>query len=92
MEDCSHLILELASSGRGHRYGKRKFVSTPGSPKGVTDEWLSCDSSNDSWAVTSPVYSSPSSPKPLRKKIRGQEQHLQTLNHDTTGAPRIIPR
>ncbi|KAJ9674326.1 hypothetical protein PVL29_023715 [Vitis rotundifolia] len=92
VEDCSQLILDIASSARCHHYNKRKFGSTPGSPNGVMDGWFSCDSSNDSWAVVSTVSSSPSSSEHLSKKSRGQEQHLQTLNQATADAPTIIPR
>ncbi|RVW99985.1 Cyclin-D3-1 [Vitis vinifera] len=92
VEDCSQLILDIASSARCHHHNKRKFSSTPGSPNGVMDGWFSCDSSNDSWAVASSVSSSPSSSEHLSKKSRGQEQHLQTLNQATADAPTVIPR
>ncbi|KAF5468207.1 hypothetical protein F2P56_012380 [Juglans regia] len=81
VDDCSKLIAEWASEGHGGRNlpTKRKFCSIPGSPKGVTDVTFSSDSSNDSWALAVlPLVSS--SPQPLSKKSRAQDQLLQTLN------------
>lgn len=58
---------------------KRKFGLIPGSPNGVVDVCFSCDSSNDSWAVA--VNSVTSSPEPLSKKIRTQDQLMQNHFH-----------
>ncbi|KAF2324332.1 hypothetical protein GH714_012612 [Hevea brasiliensis] len=76
MDDCSQLIIEMASRDPGSRSNKRKFISIPGSPNGVMDVSFSSDSSNDSWAVASPLSSSP---EPLSKKSRA----LQSSNHET---------
>ncbi|KAF8410119.1 hypothetical protein HHK36_002641 [Tetracentron sinense] len=71
LDDCYKLILEL-SGGHGQNYGhKRKYHTIPRSPNGVIDVSFSCDSSKDSWAVASSVSSSP---EPLLKKNRAQEQ------------------
>ncbi|KAI4316669.1 hypothetical protein L6164_024625 [Bauhinia variegata] len=85
VDECYKLVLELVS---GHEYNyhgicnqsnKRKFVSVPGSPSGVMDgsfSFSTSDSSNDSWSVAASVSSSP---EPLAKKTRSQDQLL--LNH-----------
>ncbi|XP_052200793.1 cyclin-D3-3-like [Diospyros lotus] len=70
LEDCYKRIHE---SSLGHQSHKRKLVgSVPGSPNGVMEACFSSDSSNDSWAVTASVSSSP---EPLLKKSRSQEQY-----------------
>ncbi|KAK9270904.1 hypothetical protein L1049_026490 [Liquidambar formosana] len=79
VDNCCELILELTSRGYGNQFNKRKLSSMPGSPNGVMDVSFSSDSSNDSWAVASSVSSSP---EPLSKKRRAQDQHLQTLTHE----------
>lgn len=77
VDNCSQLIMELASRDYGiNQSKKRKFGSIPGSPNGVIDVSFSSDSSNDSWAVAPSVSSSP---EPLPKKNRA----LQSLNHAT---------
>ncbi|KDP41686.1 hypothetical protein JCGZ_16093 [Jatropha curcas] len=79
VDNCSELIMELASRGHGisiSQSNKRKYDSIPGSPNGVIDVSFSSDSSNDSWAVTPSVSSSP---EPLSKKSRA----LQSLKHAT---------
>ncbi|KAE9457190.1 hypothetical protein C3L33_10902, partial [Rhododendron williamsianum] len=78
VEDCYKLILESTSGFLSHQSNKRKFRSMPGSPSGVTDVCFSSDSSNDSWAVTASVSSSP---EPLSKKLKAQDHHFQSLNH-----------
>ncbi|KAI8549970.1 hypothetical protein RHMOL_Rhmol06G0067100 [Rhododendron molle] len=78
VEDCYKLILESTSGFLSHQSNKRKFRSMPGSPNGVTDVCFSSDSSNDSWAVTASVSSSP---EPLSKKLKAQDHHFQSLNH-----------
>ncbi|KAJ0086237.1 hypothetical protein Patl1_08894 [Pistacia atlantica] len=74
------LKMELAIEGYGNRSNKRKFGSIPGSPNGVMEVSFSSDSSNDSWAVALSVSSSP---EPLSKKIRAEDQLFQRLNHAT---------
>ncbi|XP_021611817.1 cyclin-D3-1 isoform X2 [Manihot esculenta] len=76
VDDCSQLIIEMASRYPGSQSNKRKFSSVPGSPNGVIDVSFSSDSSNDSWTVAPSVSSSP---MPLSKKSRA----LQSLNHAT---------
>ncbi|TKY75025.1 Cyclin-D3-2 protein [Spatholobus suberectus] len=74
VNECCKLMLELWSVyDQGKQCMKRKFGSVPGSPNGVMDVSFSCDSSNDSWAVAASVSSSP---EPLSKKNRTQEQQL----------------
>ncbi|XP_030958599.1 cyclin-D3-1-like [Quercus lobata] len=82
VDECCKLILELASRGNGNTSNKRKFGSLPSSPKGVMDVSFSSDSSNDSWAVAASSVSS--SPEPLSKKSRAQDQLLQPLNHPSS--------
>lgn len=85
MDECSKLMLELYEQGK--QCIKRKFGSIPGSPNGVMDVSFSCcDSSNDSWAVAASVSSSP---EPLSKKTRTQDQLLlNTSNSDSLSIPR----
>ncbi|KAK4493169.1 hypothetical protein RD792_017971 [Penstemon davidsonii] len=71
VEGCCRLIQEIATSVDFQSRNKRKFGSLPGSPKGVVDMSFSCDSSNDSWAISS-IASVTSSPEPLSKKIKSQ--------------------
>ncbi|KAJ4701699.1 Cyclin D3 [Melia azedarach] len=78
VEHCSKLVMELAVEVHGSQSNKRKFGSIPGSPSGVMDVSFSSDNSNDSWSVASSVSSSP---EPLSKKSRPQDQLLQRLNH-----------
>ncbi|XP_052188362.1 cyclin-D3-1-like [Diospyros lotus] len=75
VEECYKLILE-SDLVPGQQSNKRKFGSDPGSPKGVIDLSFSSDCSNDSWAVTISV---PSSPEPLSKKIKAQNHVLKGL-------------
>ncbi|XP_022772213.1 cyclin-D3-1-like [Durio zibethinus] len=80
VDECSKLIIELATTRvEGNQSNKRRFSSIPGSPNGVMDVSFSSDSSNDSWAVASSVSSSP---EPLSKKSRTQQdQLLERLRH-----------
>ncbi|KAL5726175.1 hypothetical protein ACHQM5_009242 [Ranunculus cassubicifolius] len=77
LDECYGFILDsiLGSNDR-----KRKYESEPSSPIGVIDASFSCDSSNDSWAVSSSVSSSP---KCMFKKSRLQELQLPlpSFNH-----------
>lgn len=82
VDECCKLILELATLGHGNQSNKRKFGSIPSSPKGVMDMSFSSDSSNDSWTVADSSVSS--SPEPLSKKSRAQDQLLQPLNHPSS--------
>ncbi|XP_043712862.1 cyclin-D3-1 [Telopea speciosissima] len=89
VDDCYELIVELTTGHHGHGQ-KRKYESMPGSPSGVIDANFSSDSSNDSWAVASLVTSSP---EPLLKRRRAQEQQMRvpSLNRvfvDVLGSPR----
>ncbi|KAK7386406.1 hypothetical protein VNO78_26618 [Psophocarpus tetragonolobus] len=52
---------------------KRKRLSEPGSPGGVIDSSFSCDSSNNSWAVSSVSLSL----EPLFKRSRAQDQQMR---------------
>uniref|UniRef100_A0A5B7AEE7 Putative cyclin D3-1 n=1 Tax=Davidia involucrata TaxID=16924 RepID=A0A5B7AEE7_DAVIN len=72
VEGCCKLIKESILGGLGQWSNKRKFRSMPGSPNGVMDVSFSSDSTNDSWAVAASVSSSP---EPLSKKSRAQEDH-----------------
>ncbi|XP_045827173.1 cyclin-D3-2-like [Trifolium pratense] len=79
VDECCKLILKLWSGyEEGNECNKRKFVSIiPSSPNGVMDVSFSCENSNDSWAIaTTAATSVSSSPEPLSKKIRTQEQLL----------------
>ncbi|XP_048231201.1 cyclin-D3-1 [Ricinus communis] len=78
VNDCYELILELSKGRSNGCYGynksnKRKFEPMPSSPSGVIDAVFSCDSSNDSWALGGSAVVS-SSPEPLFKKSRAQDQ------------------
>ncbi|XP_059652930.1 cyclin-D3-1-like [Cornus florida] len=73
--ECCRLIVDLSNTcfydqNNPH---KRKYEQIPDSPSGVIDACLSCDSSNDSWVVGSPVSSSP---QPLLKKSRAKEKQM----------------
>ncbi|XVE94960.1 hypothetical protein REPUB_Repub02eG0054900 [Reevesia pubescens] len=74
VDECCKLIRV-----EGNQSNKRRFSLIPGSPNGVIDVSFSSDSSNDSWAVASSVSSSP---EPLSKKSRTQQdQLLERLSH-----------
>nr|GEU51475.1 cyclin, C-terminal domain-containing protein [Tanacetum cinerariifolium] len=76
LDECSKLILEVTDY-HGTSYlatRKRKYPSAPGSPNGVIDSYFSSDNSCDSWAAASSVSSSP---EPVLKKIRAQEQQMR---------------
>ncbi|KAL5720409.1 hypothetical protein ACHQM5_013079 [Ranunculus cassubicifolius] len=77
LDECYGFILDsiLGSNDR-----KRKYESEPSSPIGVIDASFSYDNSNDSWAVSSSVSSSP---KCMFKKSRLQELQLPlpSFNH-----------
>lgn len=57
-----------------NRFNKRKFGSIPSSPNGVMDVSFSSENSNDSWAIATVSVSS--SPEPLSKKTKTQQQFL----------------
>ncbi|KAK7351622.1 hypothetical protein VNO77_11204 [Canavalia gladiata] len=68
VKECLKLMLEVWSGAeQGKQDMKRKFGCVPGSPNCVMDVSFSCDSSNDSWAMTTSVSSSP---EPLSKKTK----------------------
>jgi len=76
VDECGKLLLKLWSGyEEGNQCNKRKFGSIPSSPKGVMEMSFSCDNSNDSWAIAATASVS-SSPEPLSKKIRTQDQFL----------------
>ncbi|CAK9143653.1 unnamed protein product [Ilex paraguariensis] len=92
VDDCYKLILGLSNTCFYDQKNphKRKHQEIPGTPSGVFDVSFSSDSSNDSWAVGSPVCSSP---QPLFKKRRVQEQQMRlpSLSRvfvDVVGRPR----
>eukprot|EP00257_Ricinus_communis_P007900 XP_002524919.2 cyclin-D3-2 [Ricinus communis] len=72
VNECYKLILEL--SGNQNKSCKRKHPSMPRSPNGIIDAYFSCDSSNDSWNLSSTVSSSP---VPLFKRSRTQDQQMR---------------
>ncbi|XP_059641812.1 cyclin-D3-2-like [Cornus florida] len=76
VDDCYKLILELLGDPGCKHYQthKRKHQSIPGSPNGVFDAYFSSDSSNDSWGLALSVSSSP---EPLFKKSRAQDQQMR---------------
>ncbi|XP_028806940.1 cyclin-D3-1 [Neltuma alba] len=86
VEECHELIMEFTTEFQVKQSNKRAFGSLPGSPNGVMDASFSCDSSNDSWAVAASVSSSP---EPLSKKARTQDQLL--LNHPNSEFLSIPP-
>ena len=81
MDECYNLILAMASlkPNMDKQTKKRKLGSIPGSPNGVMEVSFSGDSSNESWAVVASVSSSPD---PLSKKSRAQQQLL--VNHPSS--------
>ncbi|XP_023732426.1 cyclin-D3-2 [Lactuca sativa] len=72
IEECSNFILEVSET-QGLTQ-KRKYQFTPESPNGVIDSYFSRENSNDSWAISSSVSSSP---EPVFKKNRVQEQQMR---------------
>ncbi|KAK4410044.1 Cyclin-D3-3 [Sesamum angolense] len=74
IDDCHKLIMEIMSEQSRKLGHKRKHEPIPSSPSGVIDAYFSSDSSNDSWAVESSVSSSP---EPLIKRSRAQNQHMR---------------
>ncbi|KAJ8766874.1 hypothetical protein K2173_009218 [Erythroxylum novogranatense] len=75
VDDCYELILELSKTRSrpcNSKSQKRKYEPIPSSPSGVIDAGFSDDSSNDSWTLSWSSVSS--SPEPLFKKSRTQDQ------------------
>ena len=88
MDECYKLMVELGREYQGNKqFNKRKYGSVPSSPNGVMDVSFSCDSSNESWAVAASSVSS--SPEPVSKKSRAQDQLL--LSHPNSDFLRIPP-
>ncbi|KAI4295686.1 hypothetical protein L6164_035703 [Bauhinia variegata] len=90
VDKCYNLILEISlANNYGHNNGrKRKYDKIPDSPSGVIDADFSSDASNDSWAVGSSLY--PSSPEPVFKKSRVQEQQQQQQQLKLSPLNRVI--
>ncbi|GAU42168.1 hypothetical protein TSUD_305130 [Trifolium subterraneum] len=78
VDECCKLILKLWSGyEEENQCNKRKFGSIPSSPNGVMDVSFSCENSNDSWTIAATAATSvSSSPEPLSKKIRTQQEQL----------------
>ncbi|PON67200.1 Cyclin [Trema orientale] len=76
VNECYELMLETSGSHGWiqKQSRKRKDISVPSSPDGVIDSSFSSDTSNDSWAVTSPV---PWSPGPRFKRSRAEDQQMR---------------
>ncbi|TKY55674.1 Cyclin-D3-2 protein [Spatholobus suberectus] len=76
VNQCYKIIQKLLGCYEGiySLHQKRKRLSEPGSPGGVIDASFSCDSSNDSWAVSS---SASLSLEPLFKRSRAQDQQMR---------------
>ncbi|XP_073156408.1 cyclin-D3-3-like [Henckelia pumila] len=78
VDECHKLIMEIMDDHGNKLRSKRKNESIPSSPSGVVDTYFSSDSSNDSWAFSSSVSSSP---EPLFKRRRAQDQHMKLTPH-----------
>ncbi|XP_028767653.1 cyclin-D3-1-like [Neltuma alba] len=80
VDECYNAIQEMSKGNNYYNYGhnktkKRRYEEiSPESPSGVIDAVFGSDGSNDSWAVGSSLCSSP---EPLFKKTRPQEQQQQ---------------
>ncbi|CAH9089950.1 unnamed protein product [Cuscuta epithymum] len=74
VDECYNVILEVNPRDKHCQNLKRKYQSVPGSPDGVIDAYFSCESSNDSWAFNPSVTSSP---EPLYKRSRSQDQRMR---------------
>ncbi|KAK4258786.1 hypothetical protein QN277_005196 [Acacia crassicarpa] len=78
VDECYSAIQELWNYyyyGQDKSTKKRRYdeIINPGSPSGVIDAVFGSDGSNDSWEVGSSLCSSP---EPLLKKTRPQEQQM----------------
>ncbi|KAM7263048.1 hypothetical protein ACFE04_000731 [Oxalis oulophora] len=75
--ECYKLLEELLATNGSHK--KRKRLSIPASPSCVIDASFSSDCSNDSWAATSSVSSSP---EPLfkRRNTKVQQMRMPSLH------------
>ncbi|XP_073060510.1 cyclin-D3-3-like [Primulina eburnea] len=78
VDECHKLIMEIMDDHGIKLRSKRKNESIPSSPSGVVDAYFSSDSSNDSWAFSSSVSSSP---EPSLKRRRAQDQHMKLAPH-----------
>ncbi|KAL6220382.1 hypothetical protein ACLB2K_008138 [Fragaria x ananassa] len=79
VSECYKLILVVSASTVQNQGHKRKHSSIPSSPSGVIDISFSSDTSNDSWAVASPVSSLPD-PRFKRSRVQDQQMRLPSLN------------
>ncbi|KAL5714035.1 hypothetical protein ACHQM5_016051 [Ranunculus cassubicifolius] len=88
VENCYQFIRETTLSFNVYNNNKRKFQSIPSSPNGVVDVTFSCENSNDSWAMNSSISSSP---EPLFKKSRAQDQQMRlpTFNRAFVDVPQL---
>ncbi|KAA8547169.1 hypothetical protein F0562_003622 [Nyssa sinensis] len=86
LDDCYKFFWELSGNlgYKQHQTHKRKYINIPGSPNGVIDAYFSCDNSDESWAVASSLSSSP---EPLFKRSRAQDQQMRlaSLNRVSVG-------
>ncbi|KAI3451983.1 hypothetical protein Pfo_008648 [Paulownia fortunei] len=74
IDDCHKLIVEAMDDLSRKSCHKRKHESIPRCPSGVIDAYFSSDCSVDLWAVASSLSSSPD---PLFKRSRAQDQHMR---------------
>ncbi|XP_057449560.1 cyclin-D3-3-like [Lotus japonicus] len=76
VNECYKIMLKLlVCCGDVHNlHQKRKRLYEPSSPGGVIDASFSCDSSNDSWTVASPLSLSV---EPVFKRSKAQDQHMR---------------
>ncbi|CAL5204700.1 unnamed protein product [Lathyrus oleraceus] len=77
VDECGKLMMKVWTEyeeENENRFNKRKFGSIPSSPNGVMDVSFSSENSNDSWAIATVSVSS--SPEPLSKKTKTQQQFL----------------
>ncbi|XP_073057927.1 cyclin-D3-3-like [Primulina eburnea] len=78
VDECHKLIMEIMDDHCIKLHSKRKNGSIPNTPTGVVDAYFSSDSSNDCWAFSSSVSSSP---EPLFKRRKAQDQHMKVAPH-----------
>ncbi|ESW27884.1 hypothetical protein PHAVU_003G240500 [Phaseolus vulgaris] len=76
VNQCYKLMQKILGRNEGiySLHQKRKRLSEPSSPGGILDSTFSCDSSNDSWALSSSVSLSL---EPPFKRRRPQDQQMR---------------